>query len=233
MGVRATSATRPISGFHNLVVRIFNARPALGSLAGVSTRIHLRNIECEAFDEGGGRMRVRGTLTDNRPEGLCLADGEPLTIHQMVVDLIITVPGFVIVDVETAMKVHPYQTCTEVLPDYRQLIGLSISRGYSRKIRELFGGPGGCSHIGALLQALGPVAFQASWSLVTLHDDPADRVSSDHDERDRLQRAAMNTNTCHVWAEGGPHITAVEIGSAPMRPEWESERLAKLGVDLD
>lgn len=176
-------------------------------------------------------MRVRGTLTDNRPQGLCLADGEPLTIHQMVVDLVVTVPDFVIVEAEAQMKINPYQACTRILPDYDQLVGLSISRGYTRKIRELFGGPGGCSHVGALLVAMGPVAFQASWSMVTLHDDPADRIQDELNAEDQQQRMMLNANTCHVWVEGGEHITAVALGTDPMRPEWETERLRKLGVE--
>ena len=199
----------------------------------MSTLIHQRSYDCEAFDEGDGRMRVRGRLVDNKPHGLCLADGEPLVIHDMVIELIVTVPGFLIESVETVMNVHPYRACTDILVDYQQLVGLSVTRGYSRRVRELFGGPGGCSHVGALLQALGPVAVQASWSLVTLHDDPADRLSDDGDAEARARRAAMNANTCHVWAEGGEQFTAVELGRSATRPAWEADRLQKLGIEVD
>lgn len=177
-------------------------------------------------------MLVRGRLVDNRPQGLSRSDGEPLVIHDMVVDLIVGVPGFEILKAEARMNVHPYDLCTVVLPDYQQLVGLSISRGYTRKVRELFGGPGGCSHVGALLQAMGPAAIQASWSLVTLDDDPVDRLDEDSSDEDRQRRVAMNTNTCHVWAEGGDHITAVSLGTS-LRPDWERDRLHSLGVDLD
>ncbi|MGH1488047.1 MAG: DUF2889 domain-containing protein [Acidimicrobiales bacterium] len=199
----------------------------------MSTLIHKRSYDCEAFEEGEGRMRVRGRLVDDKPQGLGLADGEPMVIHDMVIDLIITVPEFLIEGVETTMNVHPYQVCTDVLVDYQQLVGLSITRGYSRKVRELFGGPNGCSHMGALLQALGPVAVQASWSLITLHDDPAKRLEEDTDAEGRERRLRMNTNTCHVWAEEGEQMTAVALGITPKRPRWESDRLQKLGVDID
>lgn len=199
----------------------------------MSIPIHQRSYDCEAFDEGDGRMRVRGRLVDNKPTGLGLADGQPLVIHDMVLDLIVSVPDFTIVEVEATMNVRPYGLCTDILDDYQKLVGLSITRGYARKVRELFGGPGGCSHIGALLQALGPVAIQASWSLVDLHQDPAARLESDDDPEARAQRLKMNANTCHVWAEGGPQLTAVEIGGEPLRPEWEVQRLRDLGVDVD
>lgn len=177
-------------------------------------------------------MRVRGHLNDTKPHGLGLADGTPLVIHDMTVDLVVAVPSFEITAVETTMHVHPYELCTNVLPDYQQLVGLSITRGYAKKVRQLFGGPGGCSHMGALLLAMGPVAIQASWSLVTLHDDIAARLEKDDDDPEaRERRLAMNTNTCHVWIEGGEHLTAVSLGTGDARPDWEQTRLRSLGIE--
>ena len=199
----------------------------------MSRPIHNRSYDCQAFEEGEGRMRVRGHLTDTKPLGLGLADGEPLVIHEMTVDLVVSVPEFEIVAVEAEMQVHPYLQCTHVLEDYQKLVGLSITRGYSRRVKELFGGPNGCSHMGALLQAMGPVAIQASWSLVTLHDDPADRLNEVVGDEERERRLRMNTNTCHVWAEGGEHLAAVARGEGMRRPDWEESRLRSLGVDLD
>jgi len=145
---------------------------------------------------------------------------------------VVAVPGFEILAAEARMNVHPYQVCTAVLPDYGQLVGLSVSRGYTRKVRELFGGPGGCSHVGALLQAMGPAVIQASWSLVSLDEDPAERVDDAISDEDRSRRLSMNTNTCHVWAEGSEHSTAVALGRS-MRPDWEVERLRSLGIEVE
>ncbi|MFT7598257.1 MAG: hypothetical protein ACI8TP_001178 [Acidimicrobiales bacterium] len=196
----------------------------------MATSIHKRSYDCEAFAEDENLMRVRGHLTDDKPQGLGLADGESLVIHEMTVDLMVKMPEFEIVGVETDMLVRPYEMCTHVLPDYQQLVGLSITRGYAKKVRELFGGPGGCSHMGALLVAMGPVAIQASWSFATLHEDPADGVKGDPDPDALERRLQMNANTCHVWVEDGPQMTAVQMGTDPLRPEWETERLQKLGV---
>lgn len=198
----------------------------------MSVPIHQRSYDTEAYAEDDGRLRVRGVLTDTKPQGLGLADGEPLTIHQMVVDLYVIVPGFEIVEVKAEMTVHPYELCTAVLPDYQQLVGLSVTRGYSRRVKELFGGPNGCSHVGALLQALGPVAVQASWSLVNLHADPAD-LGGAGDPAAAERRVRLNANTCHVWAEGGEHLAAVASGRVGAAPSWERQRLAELGIVAD
>ncbi|MGB5758650.1 MAG: DUF2889 domain-containing protein [Acidimicrobiales bacterium] len=199
----------------------------------MATSIHQRSYDCEAFDEGNGRMRVRGRLVDNKPHGLGLADGEPLVIHDMEVDLIVSIPAFVIEAVEARMNVHPYRSCPEILVDYQRLVGLSITRGYSRRVRELFGGPGGCSHVGALLQALGPVAVQASWSLTTLHDDPADRLATEGDADSRDRRLQMNANTCHVWAEDGEQVQQLRAGGDFEPPIWATERMVELGLKPD
>jgi len=197
---------------------------------GTPISIHQRSYETEAFDEGDGTMRIVGRLIDTKPHGLGLADGEPLVIHDMVVTMVIAGDTFEIQDISTDMNVHPYGECTKILDSYRQLIGTSISRGYSRKVKDLFGGPGGCSHVGALLIALGPVAIQASWGMARLHDDPADWSAVDIDPEDAERRLRLNTNTCHVWREDGEQISRLNRGEEAERPEWEAVRLRKLGL---
>ncbi|MEM7325108.1 MAG: DUF2889 domain-containing protein [Actinomycetota bacterium] len=192
--------------------------------------IHTRSYQCEAFAEDDGRLRVRGRLVDTKEQGLALVDGEPLEIHNMVIDLYVDPGTFEIVEVAASMDTHPYDLCTSILADYQQLVGLSISRGYSRRVKELFGGPNGCTHIGALLQAMGPVAVQANWSLVNLHEDLESLAGERGDAEDRERRVRLNTNTCHVWREDGPQMNAVSRGVA-VSPDWEIDRLNQLGAD--
>jgi hypothetical protein len=202
------------------------------SLGFVSTpiAIHQRNYETEAFDEGDGTMRIVGRLVDTKPEGLGLADGEPIVIHDMTIELIVDGETFQIHDVRPVMDVHPYGQCTNILDAYRQLIGESIARGYSRKVKELFGGPNGCSHVGALLIALGPVAIQASWGMARLGADPADWSQVEFDPADAERQLRLNENTCHVWNSDGSQIALLRKGEKPVRPTWETDRLVKLGL---
>jgi hypothetical protein len=192
--------------------------------------IHQRSYETEAFDEGDATMRIVGRLIDTKPHGLGLADGEPLVIHDMVIKMIVAAETFEITDIDLTMNVHPYDECTSVLSTYRQLVGVSIARGYSRKVKDLFGGPMGCSHIGALLIAMGPVAIQASWGMARLHDDPAEWSQLDVDPADAERRLRLNTNTCHVWTADGDQIQRLNRGEEAERPKWETVRLTKLGL---
>ena len=197
---------------------------------GESIPIHTRSYATEAFAEPDGLMRVHGRLTDTKPHGLCLADGTPLVIHDMAVDLYCEPETFESVRVEADMDVRPYEQCTAILEAYQKLVGVSIARGYSRTVKELFGGPGGCSHVGALLIAMGPVAIQASWSLRNLHAEPGAMTGDPDDPAERERRLRMNMNTCHVWAEDGPNIAFIKRGERPPSPDWEASRLAALGA---
>ncbi len=193
--------------------------------------IHQRSYETEAFDEGDGLMRVRGRLTDNKPQGLCMADGNDLVIHDMSIDLLVDPETFTIVAVENEMMVRPYSNCEMILPDYQALVGVSITRGYSSRVKKLFGGPNGCSHMGALLQAMGPVAVQASWSLINLHKSLESRLDKTDDPEEQDRRLRLNMNSCHVWQEGGEHIELIKKGDWVL-PDWEATRLQTLGVDI-
>lgn len=193
--------------------------------------IHQRTYETEAFDEGDGTMRIVGRLVDTKPIGLGIADGEPIVIHDMTVEMIVAYDGFEIRDVHPVMNVKPFSQCTGILDRYRQLVGHSIARGYSRRVRELFGGPNGCSHVGALLIALGPVAIQASWGVNTLHDNLEDFEQGPYDPAQVDRQLRLNENTCHVWKSGGSQIEFLRRGERPERPGWMTERLVQLGID--
>ena len=193
--------------------------------------IHQRSYETEAFDEGDGRMRVRGRLTDNKPQGLCLADGNDLVIHDMCIDLLVDPQTFTIVAVENEMMVRAYSNCEAILPNYQALVGVSITRGYSSRVKKLFGGPNGCSHMSALLQAMGPVAVQATWSFLSLHESLESRLNRSDDPEERERKLRMMVNSCHVWQEEGEHVEIISKGNW-MRTDWESQRLQTLGVDI-
>jgi hypothetical protein len=49
------------------------------------------------------------------------------------------------------------------------------------------------------------------------------------DERQRMLR--MNLNTCHVWAEDGPNMTAIRAGESLEPPLQIVRRFRELGKD--
>ena len=200
--------------------------------------LHDREYRVRAFVLTPERILIRGAVRDQKPPGIYVADDpDPLTMHHMQVDLTVAFPSMVIESAEIVFETHPHTTCVDIVEAYQGLVGLSITRGFTHKVRELFGGPRGCTHTTALLLAMGPVATQCTWSMYAAaarregKSFLASRAEMTPEQREMSLRA--NLNTCHVWAEDGEHIAAIKSGEPPEVPIWIRQRFERLGLDID
>jgi hypothetical protein len=198
--------------------------------------LHDRTYSVRAYRKSETELLIRGQIQDQKPPGVYVDDDpDPLTVHHMVLDVIVQFPTLEITSAEVVMETHPHSSCVDITEHYQKLVGLSIARGFTHKIRELFGGPRGCTHTTALLQAMAPVAIQSIWSMKATEEDDGTPVATPlpknpTDEQIR-ERFAHNLNTCHVWREDGPTIAAIKDGQEMEPPLWIEERLVKLGLD--
>jgi len=111
-------------------------------------------------------------------------------------------------------------------------VGLSIARGFNNRVRELFGGPRGCTHVTALLAAMAPVAIQCNWSMrVAKQRELGDPPRAELTPEMREMMIAPNLNSCHVWDEEGDFVTAIRSGDPIEMPVQVSKRLRELGRD--
>ncbi|MEM9133106.1 MAG: DUF2889 domain-containing protein [Actinomycetota bacterium] len=197
------------------------------------TLLHHRTYDVEAYKADDGRLILRGSLHDQKPPGIYFDDDpEPLSVHLMVVELTLAFPALEIEKVDVLMDVTPHRGCSTIEQRYQQLVGLSIARGFSRKVKDLFGGPSGCTHIGALLQAMAPVAIQSMWSMRAVDETPVALTPEEQDEQ-RRRAMAFNADTCHIWARDGEQMARIEAGDELEPPVWAVERLEKLGRPAD
>ena len=67
----------------------------------------------------------------------------------MQIEMKVKVPELEITDVKAGFETHPHTSCPRILDHYKNLVGLSIARGFTLKVRELFGVPRGCTPITA------------------------------------------------------------------------------------
>jgi hypothetical protein len=191
--------------------------------------LHTRDYQVRSYRKGANLL-IRGAVRDRKPAGMYLeGDPEPLEIHHMVVDLEIAHPSMEIVDARVVFETHPHTSCPSITDHYHHLVGLSISRGFTHKVRELFGGPRGCTHTTALLQAMAPVAIQSNWSMRAAGEGGV-RLPRPRTPDERRQMMMFNLNTCHVWAEDGERMQAVDRGEEPELPLWIMRRAEQLGV---
>ncbi len=201
---------------------------------GVDTAdlIHERAYVVRAYRKGLDTLVLRGAVRDQKPAGAYVAgDTEPLTVHHMVVDLTVSIPSLEIVAANTSLEVHPHSSCPRIEEHYGGLVGLSIARGFTHKVRELFGGPRGCTHTTALLQAMAPVAIQSMWSFRMAQAQASGGNSPFASQDARDAAVAANVNTCHVWAEDSEHVAGIRDGQPMEVPLWITKRFAELGRD--
>ena len=175
---------------------------------------------------------MRGAISDMKPEGLYVQDDpEPLEIHQMQVQWIVQLPELEIIDAGVVFETHPHPSCPGIAAHYEKLVGLKVARGFTHKVRELFGGPRGCTHTTALLQAMGPAVVQSTWSVSVKKAREEGLPEGAPDSENRERRIMGNINTCHVWDEDGEHVAAIKAGEAYQPPLQVTERLVQLGRD--
>jgi hypothetical protein len=178
------------------------------------------------------KFLLRGVVVDEKPAGLYIEnDPDPIWMHHMIVDLEIVYPTFLIEKASVEFKNHPHLGCTNITDHYKKLEGMSIARGFNAKVRELFGSSRGCTHIGALLAAMAPVAIQTGWSMrVSSVVDIDDSSKSPEDfQEQRIKQFASTINTCHIWDEHGEMVSKVRRGEEIEMPLPVVRRLRDLG----
>ncbi len=195
--------------------------------------VHTRRYETRVYRLSDEELLVRAAVSDTKPPGLYIqGDPDELEIHQMQLELRVAYPKLVITAARVVFETHPHTTCPLIADAYAKLVGLSISRGFTAKIRELFGGARGCTHTNALLQAMAPAVVQSVWSLAVREGTTLSGGRSRLTSAEREQRIAGNLNTCHVWAENGAHVAKLRGGDASEFPPLPvKDRLRALGRD--
>ena len=163
-------------------------------------KVHTRTLSVTTRDGGAGRIVVEGTLKDERFATSYAITGETFPagiIHSIAVRLRINCANLMIEDVEVDLLHVPREVCLETRNCLDAVKGLTISKGFTVKVKKLAGGAKGCAHVVELLTAMAPAAIQG----FAAHRSrkPAE-ISSD--EAKMVSRFLINT--CHAWREGGP-----------------------------
>jgi hypothetical protein len=164
--------------------------------------VHVRTIRVEISPAGPRELDVTATLVDERPGTAepWFGSDPPSVIHDMRLRLRVRQPGLVITAVHSEMASHPYTICPEALPPLQQLVGLSITRGFTREVNERFGRQRGCAHITALIHAMAPAVRQGAGAAFS--DAPERPGDAD----------PWFVNTCQAWREDGPLHRLVQAG---------------------
>ncbi|MFV0306477.1 MAG: DUF2889 domain-containing protein [Desertimonas sp.] len=198
--------------------------------------LHDREYRVRAFRMSDDRLLIRGAVRDQKPPGMYVPDDDqPLTMHHMVVEIEIEFPSLLIAAARAVLDVHPHTECSRIEDHYQHLVGLSIARGFTHKVRELFGGPRGCTHTTALIQAMAPVAVQCFWSMRAskARRSGVDAPFAGVEDESAQVAWRYNVGSCHVWDPDGELVALVEGGGEIEVPLQIQRRMSELGRDPD
>jgi hypothetical protein len=214
---------------------------ARGLLGAADELLHDRSYSVQVSRRSPSEIVARGRVRDEKPPGMYVeGDPDPLTMHDMTVELCVAYPSLEITAVSVEFSTYPQVACPQISDDYSGLVGVSIARGFTHKVRELFGGPRGCTHVTALLQAMAPAVVQSTWSMriLSMRESgtpwPPPRPQSPEGSRGgEAARAAIGSNldTCHVWAADGELVARVEGGEVIPQVIPVRVRLEARGVE--
>lgn len=156
--------------------------------------IHLRRIDCQAYRRDDGLFDIVGTLTDVRPVAVSLPEREVPAdepIHRMVLTLTVDAAR-TIREAVAVTELSPYRECREAPARYGQLAGLRIGPGFNDKVRRLFRGVAGCTHLTEMLPVMASAVYQATWS-----------------DSDALRDDQSSIGGCHALRQDGPVVMRV------------------------
>ncbi len=165
-------------------------------------KLHTRHIEVTTYDYDGQRIIVEGSLRDNRFQKSHVITGETFpsgVIHHMSIRLLVNCSNLLIEDVDVDLKSVPREVCRETIDCLAPIKGLTITRGFTSKVKKLAGGNKGCTHLVELILAMAPSVIQGFGAHQSQKPSNSD---SDH-SRIILQ---FLVNTCRVWREDGPVV---------------------------
>jgi hypothetical protein len=165
-------------------------------------KLHTRNITVTTYNYDEQRIMVEGILKDDRPQEYHMVTGETLppgVIHHMSIRILVDCSNLSVEDIDVDLISVPEKMCLETLGSLNSLKGLTITRGFTAKVKKLAGGKNGCTHLIELILVMAPAAFQG---LIAYR---AQKPSTF--DPDRARRAFESLlNTCRAWKEDGPFV---------------------------
>jgi len=130
------------------------------------TALHTRTYRVDAYAREDGLVDLEAELVDvkgydfPRSSGEVHRAGRP--VHHM--HLRVTIDErYTIVAAQAAYDAAPYAAhCAAIGPDYTELVGMNLLRGFRQAVKERFGRTRGCTHLSELAYLLPTVAVQSS-----------------------------------------------------------------------
>ena len=172
---------------------------------------HTRAIRVDAFARDDGLWDLDAHISDVKTRDSLLASGVRAggsKLHDLFLRITID-RELMIVEAEAASDAVPYPGfCDTNSGVYRQLIGLSLVKGFRAALKERLAGVLGCTHLTELAQVLPTAAIQAYANEVIQTRDGAGDTSPER---------PFQVDRCHALRADGPAV-------AEYYPRWVAKK---------
>jgi len=161
-----------------------------------------RTIKCVGYAREDGLWDVEAHLVDTRPVDVTHPKyGVPkpagLPLHEMKIR--ITIDDEMLIHDAEAVTIHaPFDPCRVPPSNFPELKGLSLNKGWKKRLSEIIGGTRGCTHLFELLGVLTTVAYQT----VASSDEWVAKV-------DNGEIRPFYINSCYSYNESGPLVESL------------------------
>lgn len=162
--------------------------------------LHTRHVTCKGYLRDDGLLDIEGQMQDiasNAAELLYRNLEAGGTIHNMrlhlIVDQVLTIQA-----ARAFIDESPTPFCPQIETAYAALVGQTIGPGFTHKVKVLFGGTRGCTHLSELLGPMATTAFQTLYALQREKHGSASLLP----DTPVVDRPAT-INTCHALHEDG------------------------------
>ncbi|MCY1390811.1 hypothetical protein D3C76_441070 [compost metagenome] len=164
--------------------------------------LHTRQITCTGYEREDGLYDIEGHMRDLSADATRLPyrDVEPGgAIHDMHMSMTVD-RHLVIQRMEAHIAASPTPFCAEIDGAYAALVGQRIGPGFTQKVKSLFGGASGCTHLSELLGPLATTAYQTLFSVSRSTIGPMPTPTGEGP----MAKPGM-VDTCHAFrADGEP-----------------------------
>jgi Protein of unknown function (DUF2889) len=160
--------------------------------------LHTRRVRYEGYRRADGLWDIEAHLTDTKNHDYQLKTGvrragQP--VHSMWLRL--TIDGKLnIVDACASSDVVPYPGgCEQIVPAYRQLVGLNLAGQFRKKSKQLLGGVRGCTHLTEMLAGMPTAAIQSFAGEMKEEQDDGSKPF----QLDQCHALETTTDTVKMW----------------------------------
>ncbi len=165
-------------------------------------KVFNRTIDITCYEDSSDSIIVQGELKDTRLCPYYLVTGErkdPGILHNMKVSMRVSGNTLQISDIHVEMPHYPREECIESNIHIQKLNGLSITKGFTKAVKDTIGGIKGCTHVTNLILAMAPAAVQGFWA-----NKAQKPVTKEFANQGSMSHYLIDT--CYVWRKDGPMI---------------------------